>query len=123
MDQTGRRVVQMQNPSLKLGMSRTIHLSVQGVAPGERAKAHRHVASAIRYVIQGARDCFTIVESERFAMEDGDLVTTPELNWSWHDHLNASDHPVLWVDGLDARLVGYLDANLFRELFGRSAAD
>ena len=27
MDQTGRRVVQMRNPSLKLGMSNTIHLS------------------------------------------------------------------------------------------------
>ncbi len=117
MDQTGRRVVQMRNPSLKLGMSNTIHLSVQAVVPGEVAMAHRHVAAAIRYVIQGSPQCFTIVEGERFAMEEGDLITTP--NWTWHDHLNTGDKPVMWVDGLDARLITYLEANLF-ENFGKS---
>lgn len=113
MDQTGRRVVQPRNPSLNLGMSHTIHLSVQAVVPGEVAKAHRHVAAAIRYVIQGSPRCFTIVEGERFPMEEGDLITTP--NWTWHDHVNAGDEPVLWVDGLDARLITYLDANLFED--------
>lgn len=113
MDQTGRRVVQMRNPSLKLGMSHTIHLSVQAVVPGEIARAHRHVAAAIRYVIQGSPQCYTVIEGERFAMEEGDLITTP--NWTWHDHLNAGDEPVMWVDGLDARLITYLDANLFED--------
>jgi 1-hydroxy-2-naphthoate dioxygenase len=111
MDKTGRRVVQPRNPSLQLGMSHTIHLAVQAVIPGEIAKAHRHVAAAIRYVIRGSPKCFTIVEGERFAMEEGDLITTP--NWTWHDHFNASDEPVMWVDGLDARLITFLDANLF----------
>jgi gentisate 1,2-dioxygenase len=113
MDKTGRRVVQPRNPSLKLGMSHTIHLSVQAVIPGEVAKAHRHVAAAIRYVIQGSPKCFTIVEGERFAMEEGDLITTP--NWTWHDHTNGAGEPVIWVDGLDARLITYLDANLFED--------
>lgn len=113
MGKTGRRVVQPQNPSVRLGMSNTIHLAVQAVVPGEIAKAHRHVAAAIRYVIQGSPACFTVVEGERFAMEEGDLITTP--NWTWHDHFNAADAPVIWVDGLDARLITYLNANLFED--------
>jgi len=110
MDKTGRRVVQLRNPSLEAGMSNTIHLAFQLVMPGEIATAHRHVATAIRYVIKGSGECFTIVEGERFAMEEGDLVTTP--NWTWHDHYNGSDEPVIWLDGLDSRLVGYFGTGL-----------
>jgi gentisate 1,2-dioxygenase len=29
----------------------------------------------------------------------GDMVLTPP--WTWHDHGNGSDEPVLWMDGLD----------------------
>src|ERR1043166_3838885 len=110
MDTTGRRVVQLRNPSLEFGMSNTIHLAFQLVMPGEIAKAHRHIATAIRYVVKGSSKCFTIVEGERFAMEEGDLVTTP--NWTWHDHYNGSDEPVIWLDGLDSRLIGYLGAGI-----------
>jgi gentisate 1,2-dioxygenase len=41
-------------------------------------------------------------------MAEGDLITTP--NWTWHDHYNGSDKPVVWLDGLDARLVRFLRA-------------
>ena len=41
-------------------------------------------------------------------MEEGDLITTP--NWTWHDHFNGSDEPIIWLDGLDVRLVSYLGA-------------
>ncbi len=61
-------------------MSNTIHLSVQLVKPGEIATAHRHVAAAIRYVLKGSPKSFTIVEGERFTMEEGDLIKTP--NWT-----------------------------------------
>jgi 1-hydroxy-2-naphthoate dioxygenase len=108
MDKTGRRTVQMRNPSLPAGMTHTIHLSVQLVKPGEIARAHRHVAAAIRYVIQGSPKAFTVVEGERFPMEQGDLITTP--NWTWHDHYNGSEEPIMWLDGLDVRLVNYLGA-------------
>jgi 1-hydroxy-2-naphthoate dioxygenase len=108
MDKTGRRTIQMSNPSLPAGMTHTIHISVQLVKPGEIARAHRHVAGAIRYVIKGTPNAYTIVEGERFAMEEGDLITTP--NWTWHDHFNGSNEPVMWLDGLDVRLVGYLGA-------------
>jgi 1-hydroxy-2-naphthoate dioxygenase len=91
-------------------MTNTIHISVQLVKPGEIAKAHRHVAAAIRYVLKGSARGFTIVEGERFAMEEGDLITTP--NWTWHDHYNGSSEPIVWLDGLDVRLVSYMGAML-----------
>ncbi|MCH8055082.1 MAG: cupin domain-containing protein [Deltaproteobacteria bacterium] len=114
MDQTGRRTIQLRNPSLPGGMTHTIHLSVQMVKPGEIARAHRHVAGAIRYVIKGSPHGCTIVEGERFTMEEGDLITTP--NWTWHDHYNGSDEPIIWLDGLDVRLVSYFGAQ-FQENF------
>jgi len=95
MDQTGRRTIQLRNPSMEGGMNNTIHLSVQLVKPGEVAKAHRHVAAAIRYVLKGSPKSFTIVEGERFTMEEGDLITTP--NWTWHDHFNGTvREPIQW---------------------------
>jgi gentisate 1,2-dioxygenase len=26
-------------------------------------------------------------------------------NWTWHDHYNEGDEPVMWIDGLDIRMV------------------
>lgn len=102
MDDTGRRTIQLRVPSLGDRMSNTIHMSVQCVMPGEIAKAHRHIAAAVRFVLKGQPGCDTVVEGEPFAMREGDLVTTP--NWTWHDHYNRSDEPMIWLDGLDVRL-------------------
>ena len=39
----------------------------------------------------------------------------PDLpNWSWHDHNNPTDKPVIWLDCLDAPMIGYYDA-MFQE--------
>jgi gentisate 1,2-dioxygenase len=46
-------------------------------------------------------------------MEPGDLLTQP--NWTWHDHNNFSNEPMIWLDGLDARIVQYLDASIHEE--------
>ena len=32
-------------------------------------------------------------------------------NWTWHDHNNFGTEQMIWLDGLDAKLVQYLDAN------------
>lgn len=114
--EAGRRTIQLRNPSLQGAMTNTIHISVQMVRPGEIATAHRHVAAAIRFVIKGSLDCFTIVQGERFPMGEGDLITTP--NWTWHDHYNGSDEPVIWLDGLDVRMVSYF-GSMFQENFHR----
>src|SRR5581483_6866931 len=111
MSDTPRRTIQLKNPSLGHWMTNTIHISVQCVMPGEVAEAHRHNAAAIRFVVQGAEGAFTVVEGEALPMGDGDLVTTP--NWTWHDHYNDGDKPVIWLDGLDIRLVSL--AKMFSE--------
>jgi gentisate 1,2-dioxygenase len=101
--EAGRRTIQMRNPGLAAGMTNTVHISVQLVKPGEIAAAHRHTAAAIRFIVKGTPNAYTIVEGERFPMLEGDFITTP--NWTWHDHFNNSDEPVMWLDGLDVRLV------------------
>ncbi len=91
----------MRNPGLAAGMTNTVHISVQLVKPGEVAAAHRHTAAAIRFIVKGTPNAYTIVEGERFPMFEGDFITTP--NWTWHDHFNGSNEPVMWLDGLDVQ--------------------
>ena len=107
-DEAGRRTIQLRNPGLSAGMTNTIHISVQLVNPGEIAAAHRHTAAAIRFVLKGNPRAYTVVEGERLPMAEGDLITTP--NWTWHDHFNGGDEPIVWLDGLDIRLVGTFGA-------------
>jgi gentisate 1,2-dioxygenase len=111
MEQAVRRTIQLRNPSLGDRMTNTIHMSIQCVMPGEVAPAHRHNAAAVRFVTKGAKGAFTVVEGEAIPMEEGDLITTP--NWTWHDHYNDSSEPVIWMDGLDIRLVSL--AKMFQE--------
>jgi len=113
LDRSERRTVRLINPGLKQEVrsaTRTIHLSVQLVKPGEIARAHRHNMAAIRFIVQGRGAC-TTVEGEQFPMEEGDLILTP--NWSWHDHYNGSDGPIVWLDGHDGPLVYSLEAGFF----------
>lgn len=104
---TLRRTVQLRNPKLASGTSKTIQMSIQLVRPGERARAHRHTAQAVRFVVQG-NGAYTTVEGERMLMYPNDLVLTP--GWTWHDHANLTDEPVVWLDGLDIPLAVHLDA-------------
>jgi gentisate 1,2-dioxygenase len=41
-------------------------------------------------------------------MRRGDFIITPA--WTWHDHGNLGDQPVVWLDGLDIPIVRFLDA-------------
>ena len=54
-----------------------------------------------------------MVNGERVQMAPGDLVLTP--NWSWHDHANDTDAPMIWLDGLDTPLVRMLEAGFYEE--------
>ena len=63
--------------------------------------------AALRLVIE-SRGGYTAVNGEKLAMLPGDLVLTP--NWTWHDHANDSDEPMIWLDGLDSALVRMLEA-------------
>lgn len=98
-----RRSLIFQNPGLPRGTTHTINMGVQMIQPGEIAWAHRHSITALRFVIKGHQRLSTVVDGEPCAMEDYDLVLTP--NWAWHDHHNDSDQFVYWLDVLDVGLV------------------
>lgn len=117
LEQSERRTIRLLNPGVPgtIGATPTIHMSVQLVAPGEVAQAHRHTLTAIRFVVQG-QGAFTTVEGERFPMRPGDLILTP--NWTWHDHANGSQQDIIWLDGHDGPLVHALEV-MAVELFGQ----
>ena len=119
MEKTGRRTITLKNPGLKVGMTQTIHMSVQCVLPEEIASAHRHNFSAIRFILKGSMKAYTVVEGEQLPMLEGDFLTTP--HWTWHDHYNGSDAPVYWLDGLDVRLTG-IGARMYEDYPQRAAA-
>jgi gentisate 1,2-dioxygenase len=81
--------------------SATLTLAFQLLLPGEKAQAHRHNFSAVRFVVQGS-GAYSTAAGEQMIMEPGDLLTQP--NWAWHDHNNQTNEPCIWLDGLEARL-------------------
>jgi gentisate 1,2-dioxygenase len=83
------------------------------ILPGEVAPAHRHVSSAIRFVLDG-EGAYTAVEGEKAFMSPGDFVIT--ANWAPHDHGNTSKKPMLWLDVLDFPQVNFFEAS-FAEQF------
>jgi gentisate 1,2-dioxygenase len=111
--QAERRVLRLTNPELPgVSASNTLVSNIQIVMPGETARAHRHSAAALRLIIEGGGG-YTVVNRERVPMYPGDLVLTP--NWSWHDHANDTDAPMIWLDGLDTPLVRLLEAGFYEE--------
>lgn len=104
-----RRVLILENPGLrgKASITHSLYAGLQLILPGEVAPAHRHTQSALRFILEGS-GAYTAVAGERTLMRPGDFVITP--SWTWHDHGNESDAPMVWLDGLDVPLVGFLDA-------------
>src|SRR5213594_1552756 len=114
-EQAERRVLRLTNPALSnFSASTTLVANLQIVMPGEIARAHRHSPAALRLIIEGQGGS-TVVNGERIAMYPGDLVLTP--NWTWHDHANDTDGPMIWLDGLDTPLVRMLEAGFYEEYY------
>lgn len=104
-----RRVLILENPGLR-GQScitQSLYAGLQLILPGEVAPAHRHTQSALRLVLDG-EGAYTSVDGERTTMRRGDFIITP--SWTWHDHGNLGNEPVVWLDGLDIPTVRFLDA-------------
>lgn len=113
IDQAERRAIRLVSPHLPIkSTSRTLQITFSIVNPGEVAKAHRHNMAAIRFVVQG-KGAYTAVDGEKFFMEEGDLILTP--NWTWHDHHNESQDPIIWLDGLDGPLIQSLNVLFFED--------
>lgn len=114
-----RRVLVLENPAFpgEMRVTNTLYAGLQLVLPGEIAPCHRHSQTALRFVLSG-EGAFTSVNGERTWLHPGDFVITP--CWSWHDHRNEGDVPVIWLDALDTPLVDFLDT-VFRENYPESA--
>lgn len=112
-DDAGRRVVMLVNDERR-DISAAVGLLYSGIQimnPGESMTAHRHAASALRFVIEGS-GAWTIVDGDRLRVGPNDFAITP--NGTWHEHGNeAEDNFVIWQDGLDIPLVNALDANFY----------
>src|SRR3989475_2965051 len=117
-EEAQRRVLILENPAMR-GESKatnTLFAGIQMILPGEVAPAHRHVSSAIRFVLDG-EGAYTAVEGEKAYMSPGDFVIT--ANWAPHDHGNNSDKPMLWLDVLDFPQVNFFGAS-FAAPFARA---
>jgi len=104
-----RRVLILENPGLKgqTSITHSLFAGLQLILPGEVAPAHRHSPAALRFIIEG-EGAYTAVDGERTTMRPGDFVITP--SWTWHDHGNDTEEPMVWLDGLDIPIVRLLDA-------------
>ena len=109
-EEAKRRVLVLENPALR-GESRatnTLYAGIQMILPGEIAPAHRHSASAIRFVLDG-EGAYTAVDGEKAFMSPGDFVIT--ANWAAHDHGNTSKQPMLWLDVLDVPAINFFETS------------
>jgi len=109
MDQAELRVLIFANPGLqgRPSAAATLLANLQIINPGDIARSHRHTASALRRIVEGT-GAYTAVNGEKTYMDAGDFITTP--NWTWHDHGNESDNPMVWLDGLDIPVVNFFGA-------------
>ena len=105
-----RRVLVLENPGVR-GQSKitqSLYSGLQMILPGEIAPCHRHVSSALRFVVEGS-GAYTAVEGEKTTMHPGDFILTP--SWTYHDHGNPGKEPVVWLDGLDVPIVNIFDTS------------
>jgi gentisate 1,2-dioxygenase len=112
-EKAGRRVIYFNNPgrtdvSAAVGW---IYAGLQVMHPGEKATAHRHSASAIRFIMEGT-GAYTVVDGHKMTLGRNDFVLTP--NGTWHEHaVEDTGSPCIWQDGLDIPFVNALEANFF----------
>jgi gentisate 1,2-dioxygenase len=109
-DEAERRVLMIANPGLQgvPQITQSLYAGLQLVLPGEVTATHRHVAAALRFVIEG-NGAYTSVDGTKITMHPGDFILTP--SWTYHDHGNLTDTPVVWLDGLDIPIVNMLDSS------------
>lgn len=108
-----RRVFMLVNPKLAAPHTTdTLYAGLQLILPGEIARAHRHVAFALRFIIEGY-GAFTAVGGEKVTMARGDVILTP--SWEFHDHGHEGKTPMVWLDGLDLPVYQFFPANFAQQ--------
>jgi gentisate 1,2-dioxygenase len=119
-DEAERRVLMIENPGLKVPqITQSLYAGLQLVLPGEVTATHRHAAAALRFVIEG-EGAYTSVDGTKITMHPGDFILTP--SWTYHDHGNLTDTPVVWLDGLDIPIVNTFDTSFAEHYPGGTKA-
>ncbi|MEM8685699.1 MAG: cupin domain-containing protein [Pseudomonadota bacterium] len=112
-EKAGRRVVYLRNPKRKdvSACCGWLFSGIQVMRPGEKTSAHKHAASALRFIMEGAGG-YTVVDGHKITFGARDFVITP--NGTWHDHGVLEEGEVsMWQDGLDIPLTNALEANFY----------
>ncbi|OGT80627.1 MAG: hypothetical protein A3H91_00340 [Gammaproteobacteria bacterium RIFCSPLOWO2_02_FULL_61_13] len=109
-EQAERRNLVMLNPmeGNNYATSRNIVAAYQMIMPGERARTHRHSASALRLILDVAPGTYTVVNGARIDMANECVVLTP--GWCWHGHASDASTPGYWIDFLDVPLIHHLES-------------
>lgn len=121
-EKAGRRVVMLVNEG-RVEASACVgwlYTGLQTMRPGEITSAHRHMASALRFIMEG-QGAYTVVDGHKINLNARDFVLTP--NDCWHDHgVREDGEQCIWQDGLDIPLMNVLDVN-FYDVYPKSAQD
>jgi len=118
-EKAGRRVVYLVNDKRKDVSAAVgwLYTGIQVTRPGESTSAHRHKASALRFIMEGEGG-YTVVDGNKITFEVNDFVITP--NSTWHEHGVAENGKTcIWQDGLDIPLVNALEANDYAVFDGK----
>jgi gentisate 1,2-dioxygenase len=107
-----RRAIALSNPGLggRPYATPTLWAAIQYLNARESAPVHRHSQHAFRFVVAGS-GVSTVVNGDVVPMRRGDFL--PQAGWNWHSHINDSDEPMAWIDGLDIPLQRYVDSTFF----------
>ena len=118
-EEAGRRVVYLVNDKRKDVSAAVgwLYTGIQVTRPGESTPAHKHKASALRFIMEGEGG-YTVVDGNKIEFEVNDFVITP--NSTWHEHgVVEGGKTCVWQDGLDIPLVNALEANDYHVLDGK----
>ena len=112
-EDAGRRVIYLRNPKRQdvSAACGWLFSGLQVMKAGEKACAHRHAASALRFIMEGS-GAYTIVDGHKVELGCRDFVITP--NGTWHEHgISEDGSTCIWQDGLDIPLTNALEANFY----------
>lgn len=114
LDMGARRSLLFVNPAelANRGSILGVRVGLQMMNASEMAWPHRHTMAAIRFVIKGSPDTYTVVNGEKLYMDDWSLILTPPE--MWHHHENHGRDKVIWLDAIDTPFVKSVNA-LFYE--------
>lgn len=118
-EEAGRRVVYLINKNRKDVSAAVgwLYTGLQVTRPGESTSAHKHKASALRFIMEGEGG-YTVVDGNKIKFDVNDFVITP--NSTWHEHgVEEGGKTCIWQDGLDIPLVNALEANDYAVLDGK----